>query len=170
MKKILTAISLFFVAGVAIACTIIDGPSFTKNVGGVKPWSIASDIGGRLQAAFGSIWGRDYQVQGVVYYSVDMPIFGDGAGLHSIPFVKPCGKTFKEHAETLWKDSSDASDIPGGMCGAPGGLTETVIGYTPIYGTSQTCVPGQCTTFTYVQGYEPIYGLAQVDASIGIDC
>lgn len=168
MKRV-TAISLFFAAGAAIACTIIDGPSFSMNVGSVSPKSIAKDIGGRLQSAFGNTWGRNVSVQGTVYYSVDLP-FGFQGGLHSIPFTKPCDKTFQEQADALWPVLTDGGGSLGEYCGTSGGVQESIIGYSPVYGTAETCVPGSCTSVTYLKGYEPIYGMVPVEDQLGAGC
>lgn len=168
MKKIIT-VGLLFLSGAALACTIIDGPSFSINIGGVSPKSIAKDIGGRLQSTFGKTWGSNVSVEGTVYYSVDLP-FGYQGGLHSIPFQKPCGKTFQEQADILWPALTGGGGPSGEFCSASGGLQESIVGYSPVYGTAQTCVPGSCTSFTYIKGYEPIYGMTPAADQLGADC
>lgn len=163
LKKSLL-LSLGLVAGLAIACDIIDGVSFDITYPGVDIRDVAGDIGGALQDQFGSRYGRDVEVSGVVRYTAKIPIIGIINGLYSIPFTKPCGKTFQEEANERWPISASiagtgAGDICGGSTGG-GGLEQGVVGYKPVYKTATVSMPGGVSSSqTVLVGYEPVYGM-----------
>jgi hypothetical protein len=93
MKKY--SMSLFFFAsvGVAVACTAL--AALTINVGQVSnnPVTAQGQIGDRLQAAFGSVATPAHDVEVRVQYQVSFMGFTSS---HSLPFSKPCGKTFSQ--------------------------------------------------------------------------
>lgn len=168
MKRPL-ALFLGLAAGTAIACTTVEGVAFDVNVGAVSPQSIADDIGTRLQQALGARFGTGVHVQGIVRYSVDLP-FGLSGGLHSIPFIKACGKTFEDSANEYWTSAGDGTGGVGAFCSVQGGFTTGIVGYTPIYGRATVCSLGECSSTTYVKSYEPVYGMVRTDSQIGLDC
>lgn len=68
LKKSLL-LSLGLASGVAIACSVIYGVSFDITYPGIDPRDVAGEIGGALQDDFGSRYGRDVEVSGVVRYT-----------------------------------------------------------------------------------------------------
>ncbi|MCA7024233.1 hypothetical protein K9F17_09955 [Stenotrophomonas acidaminiphila] len=173
MKKSLL-LSLGLVSGVAIACTIIDGVSFDITYPGIDVRDVAGEIGGALQDQFGSRYGRGVEVSGVVRYTAKIPIIGIKGGLYSIPFTKPCGKTFQEEANERWPLSASVAGVGGGgMCGGGmgGGLEQGVVGYKPVYRTATVSVRGgESSSQIVLVGYEPVYGLMPAQDSITAVC
>lgn len=154
------SIALFFVSAAAIACTIHHGPKFDLNVGTIDRSDAAEKVGNALQAAYGSIYGKGSYVEGSVRYQVR---FLGAMGTNSIPFIKPCDKTFIEAAEDIWNNSlvggGGGASCGGGMAPGPS-LTYGIVGYTPVYRTGTTCSGSNCSsTGSVLVGYQPQWGV-----------
>ena len=110
----------------------------------------------------------------MVRYTAKLPIIGLAGGLYSVPFTKPCGKTFQEEANERWPHSASVVGGGiggGGMCGEGmgGGLEQGVLGYKPVYKTATVSMPGGVSTSqTVLVGYEPVYGMTPAEDSITV--
>jgi hypothetical protein len=154
-----TALLLLLAAAGAAACIKHEGPQFDITVLKVTPSNVASEVGGKLEDALGTTFDRNHDVEGVVRYTIKLPL-GLSGGLNVIPFTKPCGQTFKERAEELWSNFAGGGD--GGSCsgGGMGGGTIGwgVVGYTPVYATATVSTPEGSHSEQVLVGFEPVYG------------
>ena len=105
-----SALLLLLLAAGAAACIKHSGVQFDITVLKVTPSNVAEEVGKKLEDTLGTTFDRNHDVEGVVRYSVKLPL-GLNGGLHSIPFTKPCGQTFKERAEELWSNYAGGFDV-----------------------------------------------------------
>src|SRR5690606_3215709 len=140
--------------GSAVACIKHYGTSFDITLPKpIKASEIKTALGDALQEIYGSVYGRNTEVEGIVRYRAAVPL-GIQAGLNSVPFHKPCGKTFQEAADENWNFGGHG----GGMCGGSGGTYEHgIIGYSPIYRTATVTTPQGPSSQEVLVGNEPIY-------------
>ncbi|WP_313246854.1 hypothetical protein [Stenotrophomonas rhizophila] len=94
-----SALLLLLLAAGAAACIKHSGVQFDITVLKVTPSNVAEEVGKKLEDTLGTTFDRNHDVEGVVRYSVKLPL-GLNGGLHSIPFTKPCGQTFKERQKS----------------------------------------------------------------------
>jgi hypothetical protein len=155
-----SALLLLLLAAGAAACIKHSGVQFDITVLKVTPSNVAEEVGKKLEDTLGTTFDRNHDVEGVVRYSVKLPL-GLNGGLHSIPFTKPCGQTFKERAEELWSNfagGGDGGSCGGGGMGGGGTIGWGVVGYTPVYATATVSTPEGSHSEQVLVGFEAVYG------------